>query len=184
MKHEHDDQFLDELKRGTHVPSDKIAQFVQELLKLNQDHELDESARQQMWQQALQRNKKHPTRFVHWLVVAAAVLLLFMIGIVTIIRSELKPVPSIANQPTPSGYISVVTATQPLSVGTQITAQMVTVVMWPADAALPGPTYSNPMDVIGLYVRGQTSQYMPVLQYNVTTETPPADDASVEERHI
>ena len=122
---------------------------------------------------------------MRWGLAVAAALILFIVGVTVVMQPESTPdtpAPAVANQPT--GYISVVTATQTLEAGTQITPDMLTVVMWPEDAERPGPIVSNPTDVIGMYIRGQTSQYMPVLQYNVTDEAPPTGDESVAERNI
>ncbi len=71
-----------------------------------------------------------------------------------------------------AGFIPVVMASEPILPGTLIEADMLTTVMWPEELPLPGPVYSDVEEVIGMYCRGETSDFMPLLNFNMTDDTP------------
>lgn len=72
-----------------------------------------------------------------------------------------------------TAFRPVVMAVQPMPPGTHITADMLTVMMWPADVPLPGPVFSDVETVVGMYVRGHTSQFEPILGFNMSETGPP-----------
>jgi len=72
----------------------------------------------------------------------------------------------------PEGFMPVVMASVAMAPGTQISEDMLMTVMWPEEMPLPGPIYTDPDALVGQYVRGQTSQTMPLLEFNMTEDGP------------
>lgn len=180
-----------------------LADFTRSLTEFHTADTLDRATRDRMWQGALARlPQPEPAtatspdvnrleqilvrlRRTTQLAAAASILAVILAGALVI--AMLNDGDAVTNRITDSpntltdrsvstfgGFVPVVMATREMPPGTQITADMVSVVLWPQGIPLPGPVFDDLDDVVGMFVRGHTSRYMPLLTFNMHDVAPPS----------